>query len=448
MRVGLRRRAILCAALVSIAAMKPVPPGPLALRGPAPAPQSGQRDGAEAEALFVEAEDLLRAGDAAAALERLDRILADFPATAYPDLEWRAAARLRRGDLHWRSAEHSLAVVAYVVVIEEEPPSAWTSRARFGLARALLADEHWQAAADSLQRVVTAAARHTAESDPNIAADALRLLTLLHRFRLRPRLAEAPWTSSRRLAVSGLDLEEPVHIAASGDGQLLVIDEGVPFVALVDVERNAVSRLRYDDHGRPWWGIDGLPYLPTQKAGVIALGGPRVGFLQIQNGRAVPLKALLAGAREASGLWYLLDNDPERVLRFGPDGSFQGVVVGGRDRQPVDLAVDATSRLYVLDRRANAVLRFGVGGGDRAVVTTRPWRRAEALDVDGLGNMYVLDRDTRSIEVMGPDGQTLARLGPFLPGGLELRGPRDVAVDGRGRVYVVDRSSSSVVVIE
>ena len=39
-------------------------------------------------------------------------------------------------------------------------------------------------------------------------------------------------------------------------------------------------------------------------------------------------------------------------------------------------------------------------------------------------------------------------LGPILPGGVELRDPRDIAVDAAGRVLIADRGLSAIIVIE
>ena len=45
-------------------------------------------------------------------------------------------------------------------------------------------------------------------------------------------------------------------------------------------------------------------------------------------------------------------------------------------------------------------------------------------------------------------GQPLEVLGPQLPGGVELRDPRDLAVDGTGRLYIADRGTGTIVILE
>lgn len=399
-----------------------------------------------AEALFAEGEGLMRLGRLDAARETFEGLIADYPRRGFSQLVWRAAARVRLADLRWRGGAPDLAAAEYVEVLEEEPPSEWTSRARLGLAGVALMYGDWVAAADLLRRVVVDAQRGAPDGDATAAEEARRRLTLLHRFKIRLPAGEAPWDSTASVPVSGIELDDPVSLAAGPDGQLLIVDEGIPAVVLVDAARSTASRLPFDDHTRPWWGIDGLPYLPTRRVGVVALGGSRVGFLASEDGRAVPLKELEAGARTPAGRWYLLDDDPARVLRFGSEGDFQGVVTGER-QEPVDVAVDRLGRLYVLDRETRSVVRFDEEGRREGPVVSASWEQPQAIELDALGNLYVLDRGRKTIDVHDSDGGRLHRLGPVLPGGVEMRDPRDLAVDGSGQVYVADRRQSVVLVI-
>lgn len=437
MQRGLRpRRGVLALAVVLVGAVAVAP----VARGQ---DSAGQR----AEALFAEGDALMRVGRVQQARESFERIIAEYPADDFPGLVWRAAARVRLGDLRGRSGSQGLAAAEYTRVLDEEPASEWTSRARLGLAGIVLARGDWVTAADLLERVVLADARGTADADDAGADEATRRLTLLDRFRVRGLVGDPPWSQVRSVTASGMRLDRPVAVAAGADGQLLVIDEGIPAVLLVDAERQGASRLTYNDHARPWWGSDGLPYLPTQRAGVIALGGTRVGFLASEGGRAVPLKDLEAGTRTPAGRWYLIDGSPRRLLRFGSEGDYQGLASQAGE-QPVDVAMDTMGRLHVLDAEGRAVIRFLPDGRREGVVVRGTWRRPEALDVDALGNIYVLDRDGKTVDVYDSEGTRIQRLGPVLPGGVELRGPRDITVDGSGQLYIVDRNASAILVCQ
>lgn len=397
----------------------------------------------DAETIFATAEELLRTGQVAAARTAYLEIVEGFPRATHPQLVWRAAARVRLGDILWREGNWHLAGAEYVDVVEFEPRSQWTSRARLKLAYVALAEDDWAAAIDLLQHVVSSPED---EAGSGTASAARRALVLVERFHVRGARSAQPYVRASVLNM-GAEMDRPVAIAASADGQVLVIDEGTPAVLLKDPARDTASRLTYNAHSRPWWGVDGLPYLPTRKAGVIALGGSRLGFMSDERGRSMPLKDLQAGVRTPDGSWFMLDADPRRVLKFDPDGTYRGLATTTRE-EPVDVAIDGVGRLYVLDRAGSRVIRFAADGERDGIVVAASWRRAEALAVDRLGNSYVLDRDARTIDIFSPTGQRLTRLGPTLPGNIELRSPRDLAVDDSGRIYIADRNLRAVVIIE
>lgn len=434
---GLSRRPRAVATLAALLALSFLPT-------PA-APAASQESEERAAAIFAEADALLRIGELLQASDRLELLLREFPADRYPDLVWRAAARVRRGDLRWRTRSPE-AATDYLAVIDSEPESPWTSRARLRLAEMVLANGDWVGAADLLQRVILDGEAGGAAADLGAVDDARQRLALLHRFRVRVPTGQLPWTVARAMTFGDARIDRPVAIAAAPDGQLLVVDEGIPAVLLLDAAHARTTRLGYNDHTRPWWGADGLPYLPTRRSGVIALGGSRLGFLANEQGRSVPLKDLQAGVRTPAGLWFLLDHDPRRVIAFESDGTYIGLASAARD-EPQDVAVDADGRLHILDRQASAVVRLE-RDNSRTTVASARWRRPEAIDVDALGNVYVLDRDARTVSVYDPDGNPIQVLGPVLPGGLALDGPRDLSVDGEGRIYVVDRDIPAVVLIQ
>jgi DNA-binding beta-propeller fold protein YncE len=120
----------------------------------------------------------------------------------------------------------------------------------------------------------------------------------------------------------------------------------------------------------------------------------------------------------------------------------------GASPEPVDLATDSFGWLYVIDKDSRGVHRFSPDGVYQGGLASVSWEEPYALDVDAFGNLYVLDRRTKKIDVFDPDGVSRWSLGPVLPGGVELRDPRDVAVDGQGRVYIADRNLSVVVLVQ
>ena len=160
-----------------------------------------------------------------------------------------------------------------------------------------------------------------------------------------------------------------------------------------------------------------------------------------------PSAQTAAGARGLFRQWFLLDTDPRRVVVFADDARYLTTLAGNLG-EPVDLATDSRGRVHVLDQETNSVIRFDADGSPVGRVLVGTWRRAQALDIDELGHLYILDRDENEIHVFSQTGQPLEVLGPQLPGGVELRDPRDLAVDGTGRLYIADRAAATIVILE
>jgi hypothetical protein len=174
-----------------------------------------------------------------------------------------------------------------------------------------------------------------------------------------------------------------------------------------------------------------------------------VTFAVTDGGGVDRLDDLRAGARSSFGEWVILDRDRRQVVRFDRDGRYRATVVDRiRDQSIVDLDVDARGRLWLLDGEQNHVLRFGFDGTAEGLRVSHDWRRSEALAVDSLGNVYVLDREAKTVDVFGPDGAAIHSVGPVLSDGTELRRPRDLAVDGSGRLYIVDGDPAAVLILE
>lgn len=375
----------------------------------------------------------------------LSRIPLLFGRDRYPVLEARHQARVLSGRLSARLGDIPRAAAAFVRAIEDEPPSPWTSRARLGLAQALLQEGDWVAAADVLQRTLTASGQpgHP-EADAAAAAEARRTLTLIHRLLIRPAGGQKPWQSARRLSLPGIQLKRPIGVAAAEDTTLIIVDKGLD-VAIEVVPGGAVGlRRSVSDAGRPWFGLDGA-YVGDD--GIVrrhedSWSGT---FSAPRGGDREPLKAVSAGAVGAFGQWYLLDPRQDRVAVFRPSGSFIADLAGG---DPEDLAVDGTGRVFVLDRKKKEVSRYSANGSLEAAVSRQDWRKPQALATDALGRIYVLDRDTGRIDVLSGDFAQITSVGPDLPGGIQLDGPEDLAVDGTGRILVADPKLQAVVVVE
>lgn len=374
----------------------------------------------------------------------LGRVPLLFGRDAYPDLPARSEARVRAGEISLGLGAYQDAAASFVSAIEEETPSPWTARARFGLARVLLADGQWVAAADVLQRIVTTSAAALPEGDPQWAEVARRRLTLVHRLRIRPAAGRPRWSGARLLSLPGVLLKKPVGIAARDDGRLVIADDGQKMALVVSTTGVVESRVPVDDPGLPWWNGEEA-YLPAGSRVHLLISNAAQGFPVYKGKERQPAEGLWAGARGQFGQWYLLDRDTDSVLGYAPVGGRPGVLAGG---DPQDLALDSRDRVYVLDRKANTVVRLRPDGGSDGIVARGDWDRPQALAIDPLDNLYVLDRGNAQVLVFDPEGKRLEVLGPQLPGGIELRSPQDLAVDGSGRLWIADSKLAAVVVVE
>lgn len=392
----------------------------------------------------------------ASSSSELDRVRTDlgrvpriFLPSTYPELVWRARARVRAGEAAFMLGQLQEAAGHFLLTVEDEAISPWTQRARLGLANILLWQGEWVAAAEILQQVVSEAPED--DSSPDAPSRlARRRLELVHRLHLAPSLSRPSWTSTRRVSVSGPTLEDPLGVAADDDGSLIIVldEDDRAFVAAPDgtvSHRNTSS-----DPRLPVWA-DGAPYWVTKNGIVPLAGGPRrLTFAEERPGESEPepLEDLRAAVKGRYGEWFVLDESPRQVLVFGPDGSQRRTLVGRDSRvEAYDVTRDPQGRIYVLDRSGNEVLLFAADGQQLGRAASGDWDEPEALDVDALGNVYVLDRGEEVVHVYTRGGARLVTLGP-LPGGVELDSPRDIAVDGSGRIYIADRGLDAILVIE
>ena len=159
------------------------------------------------------------------------------------------------------------------------------------------------------------------------------------------------------------------------------------------------------------------------------------------------MKGLLAAERGRFDDWFIIARGWKSLLSFVSPRQGQALL-GATRPEPVDLAQDHLGRIYILDGDTKAVLRLGVDRRQVETLIKGGWKRPVALALDPLGNTYVLDRGNRTVEMWNATGQRLAKLGPQLGGGIELRKPVDLAVDGSGRVFIADSDLPSVVMLD
>lgn len=380
------------------------------------------------------------AGDATAAeeaLEALRRVWALFPESRYPDLEWRAAARVREGELEEALGRTERAPAAYLDVIEREPPSQWRVRARRLLGEVLFDRGEWQAAAASFQEAVAEADRLEAPAARREGETARRRLAALDRLVLRPLAGLDPWASAS--PVPGLQVGKPQGVAASDDGRLVVADRGAD-AALVQQLDGGVRRMSLRGMERPVWAGD-VAWVPADGSFATAGEAPRT-----LRGPGEPPKTLLAAAPVPFG-WAMATAKPDEALLVSRELRVRASLAMPERSEPVDIASDARGRVMVLDGKGDRVIVFESADGPGRAILEGRLDKPRALAVGPLGHLFVLERAGR-VRVADFGGELITTIGPSLPGGAVLSDPTDLAVDGAGRLFVTDPKLDSVLVLE
>ncbi len=384
--------------------------------------------------------------DLQALRDELGQIAERFDATQYPRLEARAEARVRQGDLDLWLGNPATAAAAFIGVIEDEPLSPWTARARLGLAHTLLIEERWLEAAGVLQRLLLeSAVEEEPAYDPAAASVAQRWLTAIHRLYLRPLTNQVSRDRARRLKVRGIG--EHSGMAVSADGRLLVANPDGDTVFLAAPNGSVIQNFTARDAGRPFW-TSRRPLWSDQgsRPCVVGVGKLYCAGDEAAEGFAVGgLRQPRAGAWRPLGGSFVLDGLDKAVSVYDAAGQVRHKL---QVSDPTDLAVDLQGRAFVLEAKSDRVSRFYANGAREGSVAAFGWRRPTAVDVDLLGRVYVLDRKEKRIYVFDADGNQLPHIGPLLPNGIELRKPIDLAIDEQARVYILDAGLEAIVVLE
>ncbi len=406
-------------------------------------PDSGEAaDGAVLAATFKRRSATTQA-ELQAVRTEVRRIPNLFGAESYPFLPARTEARLLAALLSDRLGEPDAAAAEYIAALEDEPASPLTHRARLGLGHQLLLRGDWAAAADELQRVVEGSGLE-GKGDPALVAEARDRLAFIHRLILRPSTGLSPWQRARPLDLPGVGLKRPTSIAINVRGEITVVDAGQEATLHLASDGRAAARTAGRNQRRAFYDLNGDAWIASQ-LGVDQQGAAQLRVFTPQS-KPKPLDKVVAAERGTFGQWYIADDENPGVFSFDPNGSPLQHIAANSLGSVVDLAHDARGRIYALDKKGKAVVRLAEGTTDGRFTVAA--KAPGALAIDAVGRMYVLDDSTREILLYDEQGRAAGKVGPLLPGGLELRDPRDLAVDLAGRLYVADAKAAAIIVLE
>jgi DNA-binding beta-propeller fold protein YncE len=299
-----------------------------------------------------------------------------------------------------------------------------------------------------------------------------------------------------QLSQSGPGFNNPVDVAAAGDGRLYVLNRSNMAHAEMGYLRVSICTIDEEYLGQftTYGDGDGQLIWPTSIAvdrasGRVYVSDERRHDVQAFDRDGVFIRkwgAFGSGpgqfnrpsglAVEPDGNVLVADALNNRVQRWSSDGELLATWGGpgsgpGQFNLPWGIAVDRQGRIYVVDWRNRRVQQLGPGG-EYLASFGRPGTDEGSLDrpagvgVDSVGNVYVSDFGRDRVQVFGPDGSPLTTLlgeatmtkwaAPFVaadPEMSELRrrfaddvaaqervfeGPIGVEVDEQDRIIIAD----------
>jgi DNA-binding beta-propeller fold protein YncE len=221
---------------------------------------------------------------------------------------------------------------------------------------------------------------------------------------------------------TGRGFANPIDLAVSADGRILVLNRGAPIftrVGVCNLDEDYLYEIGSMGDG------DGQFKLPT----ALALDSRERVFI----------------ADEYHHRISVFDISGKYLGRWGEHGSGEGQLDG-----PAGLAIDANDNVWITDQRNHRLQKFTADGlfiaqcgekGDGDGQLDLPW----GIALDAGGGIYVADWRNDRIQQFSPDGHFMASFGEL--GGGQFHRPSGVAVDSEGRIYVADWGNERVQVL-
>jgi hypothetical protein len=338
---------------------------------------------------------------------------------AGPDAGWDARARHATAWLDLLAGARDRASETFHRILVDEPEGEITSRARVGLARAILPDGRYGDAARLLQDAIDAGVA------PDTPAEPWRELAV------RSLLAELGATAAaapRPVSKTKLPAEATAGIAVGADGGLV----------LGDRREDRVLALDADGGVRTAWDLVDLEVIAGDPSGgtwAVASGYVHrlVAGGQVQRVAATgEWSPVVDIAADASGTVWLLDRRG-RIGRVAPGAMAPVAFWEGTAGRVTSLAWDGR-RLVAGDPRSGVTLAIGPDGQSQPL-GERGFARPEDVAADLTGRFAVLDPRAGYVYLHRPDG-TVVDIYTFANDGIER--PLAVAFGQDGALHVYD----------
>jgi hypothetical protein len=313
------------------------------------------------------------------------------------------------------------AIGKYQRVIAQYPASAWAARASIESARSLVAQGKWVPAMRQMQDVYLGFAG-TAEAE-----QALERNTILHRLRLRQ---DPPVYRYARTVTGASSLRRVLDVKVDSRGRVYVATRQV--VAVIS-ESGGLARTEPANDLRAL-AMDGDTPTLLYERGLRQGAGALVPIL-IPDRNQQRETDIQAGAVVSGQAVLIADHRSKAVHRVSLNGAYQSRLAAV---DAVRLAVGPQGEVAAIEREIRTVWVFGADGKGRTVPAAGAGYQLRApmdLAFDPLGHLYVLERD--SVVVFAPSGEFLSVFEPGAAAGA-FRTAVAFQVDAAGRLYVYD----------
>jgi DNA-binding beta-propeller fold protein YncE len=241
---------------------------------------------------------------------------------------------------------------------------------------------------------------------------------------------------------------QPVGIALSPTGLIVVTDPGVRGIHVLDLEKNEydfIGATKFGELRSPVgcaFADDGTLYVTDSERGeVLVFNRDREAIQQIQTHLKRPTGVQIKGPN-----LYIVDAGAHTVVILDRAGNFLksfGTRGAGAGEFNYPTALTVRDSIAVVDALNYRIQMFGLDGvfgssfGDIGNVAGR-FAAPKSIAFDSDGNRYVTDALMDNIQIFNRASQLLLIVGKKGAQDGEFSSPNGIAIDRQDRLYVVD----------